>query len=97
MSDRDEMNAMLATALLDKNHDAALTMALANWAASQEVKHSILAISLLRLASLSVAHMLESDKPDAPDVVCEVIETYADYFHYYVYVGQQCITDAKEK
>lgn len=84
--DRSDEYKLLTLAKIDELHDADFSEALARWIASQEVGTNKSAITCLRLAALCVANLMHKDKP-ARDLECDIIECYADYFHYYVHVG----------
>jgi hypothetical protein len=84
----DDLNEMKLFALsqIDEIHDEGLSDALCNWLFSQEARTNQSAVTCLRIAALCVANLIHKDRP-IREVECEVIETYADYFHYYVHAG----------
>lgn len=88
---------IIALALIDQEHDVALSKALYRWAESQQVSNGHLIISCLRTASLCMARMLEETPTTGLELEdCDVINRYAQYFHYYVHAAQEHAAKAKK-
>ncbi len=94
--DDDGLIDLMSIALVDKMHDPDLTRALGDWGVSQEVGMNKLGVTCLRLAALCVANVMHKNKP-ARNAECNIIEAYANYFHYYVHVGIDIIDDDAQK
>ena len=94
--EEDDVTKMLSLSMVEQMHDPDLTSALGRWGSSQEVGVNKLGVTCLRLAALCIAKTMHNNKPPA-SAACDIIEAYADYFHYYVHVGMEIIEDEAEK
>lgn len=92
----DDILKMLSLVQIDQMHDPDLSEALGRWMESQEVEVNKSAVACLRIAAVCVARLIHKNPPPKA-VECDIIEAYADYFHYYVHVSIGIIEDEKNK